>query len=334
MVAKNLQPKSKHHHVWANYLARWSENGRDVYYTTETGKIAFDSVKGIAMEKWFYKVKRLTDSHVNIIKGFSDKSTEALRENHMSYLKDFLFRQKLEDIYTKSGKKVEGVEDALHATRCNMLENLHSAHENEVKPIISALAENNLEILDDSRNLILFLQFFGHQITRTKAFKDVVMASTGGAKSRTEKHIAKEIQGCWWFLSYMFGMNIGASLLSTRKEDKHCLLINTTESPFVTSDQAIINTHPSLRDDVFEPPEDEHCDFYYPVSPNVAYMINKSDRFEPGKVNVSENIVKELNIKMAKKSNKHIIGNTKESLTPLRKYVGKNLDTIKGSRAL
>ena len=329
MVEKNLQPKSKHHHVWANYLSRWSENGRDVYYTTDRGKIAFDSVKGIAMEKGFYKIEYLTDSHVNIIKRFSDKSPGRLREINMNCLNGFLHRQKLEDIYIKNGKKVEEVEEALHATRCNMLEDLHSAHENEVKPIISALAENNFEILDDSQNLTSFMQFFGHQITRTKAFKDAMIVSTCGAKSRTEKHIAKEIQGCWWFLSYMFGTNIGASLFSTRNEDRHCLLVNTTSCPFVTSDQTIINTHPSLRNDVFEPPEDEHCDFYYPLSPNVAYMINRSDRFEAGRVDVSEDIVKELNIKMAKKSNKHIIGKTEECLIPLRKYVGENLDTVR-----
>ncbi len=327
-MEKHLQPKSKHHHVWADYLRRWSLNNKDVHFTTAKRNIVCDSVKGIAMEKHFYQITPLDRAHIAVIKGFSVKSPKELQELHMSYLKDFLLRQSLEGKYRKSSVQIEEAEKLLFAMKCNMLENLHSSHENETQPIITALANRDLTILNDANNMSLFMQFFGHQISRTKMFRDITIVTMSGFKSMTEKNMAVVIEECWWFLSYMFGMNIGADLFATRKEDKHCLLINNTEIPFITSDQPIINVHESLQDNIVAAPDSKQCDFYYPISPKVAYMVNKSERFERGLVEVSLEAVNELNIKIAKKANVHIVSNDTASLKPLIKYVGAWLQTV------
>jgi len=328
MVKKHLQAKSKHHHVWADYLRRWSLNGRDVYYTTAKGNIVCESVRGLTMEKNFYQVKKLSDAHIEVIKGFSSKSSESLQAHHMSYLNDFLHMQELEEIYKKSGKEIEEVQKVLHASKCNMLEDLHSAHENEVQEIISSLANRDLATLTDNKNFILFMQFFGHQISRTKTFKDTVIAGVSRTDSKTSINVAKDMNECWWFLSYMFGINIGSELYLTRKKDAHCLLVNNTSIPFITSDQPIINVHELLDDEKIEPPSDDHCDFYYPISPKVAYMINRSDRFHRGINNVTIDIVKELNIKVARRANVNIISNCKDTLKYLLKNIGFHLNVV------
>lgn len=183
--------------------------------------------------------------------------------------------------------------------------------------------------------MIYFMQFFSHQSSRTKNFRDSIGA--GLAKSRptldkaTEEqvnYIMKMTQESWWFIEYMFGMNMGWSLYLDRKYDVHCLLINDTNTSFITSDQPIVNVHQALTDEI-ETPEDHECDFYYPISPNVAYMINKSNRFPRGRFQVSVDDVEEMNIKLAKKANFHIIGNSKESLEPYNKYVKTNFNAIK-----
>lgn len=327
MVKKYLQAKEKHHYVWAQYLKRWSANERDVYYTTQKGNIVCESVRGVVMNKGFYQIKNLTSSHLDVIKGFSSKSPENLQEQHMLLLNDFLRRQKLELLYEKSNIKNLEAEKLLYATKCNMLENLHSSHESECKSIISALASRELNILNDTQNFMLFMQFFGHQIARTKTFKDTVIAGVSGTNNTT-LDIARSMNDCWWFLSYMFGMNIGANLYVTRKDDVHCLLINDTEIPFITSDQPVINVHEGLIDSQNIPPKDEECDFYYPISSQVAYMVNRSKRFEPGVVNVDFNVVNELNTKMAKKANVHIISNSFESLKLLKKFIGLHFNNV------
>ena len=69
MVKKHLQAKSKHHHVWAEYLRRWLLNERDVYYTTAKGNIVCKSVKGLAMVKHFYQVKPLANALDGVLRG-------------------------------------------------------------------------------------------------------------------------------------------------------------------------------------------------------------------------------------------------------------------------
>ncbi|GIU04826.1 MULTISPECIES: DUF4238 domain-containing protein [unclassified Shewanella] len=336
---KSLQGKKNHHHVWANYMRRWASDNKNVFYTTKNNKniVRKDSVKNVAVERHFYRVQPLTREHVQVIKRWSSESPEDLQELHMSYLNDYLKMQYMASVYKQSGIKDEVADKMLEAWRCNGIENYHTAHEDEVQDVLKALANRDLSVLDDSENMIHFMQFFGHQIARTKNFKD--LANTGMGKSNEliderlralAEHIAKLTQECWWFIGYMFGMNLGRSLYLDRKDDVHCLLINDTVTPFITSDQPIANVHQALTDEI-KPPEDHECDFFYPISPNVAYMINKSNRFPRGKVQVSVDVVEEMNTKLAKKANVHIIGDSEESLKPYKKYVGVNLNAVKSA---
>ncbi|EEZ40958.1 DUF4238 domain-containing protein [Photobacterium damselae] len=319
---KHLEAKKNHHHVWANYMRRWSPDNKQVYYTTKKNNdIRLDSVKSIAVERDFYRVKPLKPEHVQVIRIWSLKSPKDLHELHMSYLNDYLKMQYMESLYVQSGKKDETVDKLIEAWKSNGIENYHTAHENEVQEILEALANRDLSILDKDDNMIKFMQFFGHQIARTKNFKDTI-------SNAADNHIKTLTLECWWFIGYMFGMSIGRSLYLDRKDDTHCLLINDTDIPFITSDQPIVNVHPALTAEV-KPPEDHECDFYYPISPNVAYMINKSSRFPCGMVQVSVDVVEEMNINIAKRANFHIIGNSKESLKPYKKFVGLNFNAVK-----
>lgn len=329
MAKKYLEAKRQHHHVWANYLKRWSINAKEVYYSTRTGKIALDSVKAIAVEKDFYQIKPLRNNHIKLIKYFSSLSPANLQELHASYLADFLLDQRLEEIYQKSEMPDQEIDDIFNSLRCNSLENLHSIQENEAREVIESLAKRELNALNNSQNTINFINFFGHQISRTKTFKDTVLTALLKIDKETGTSHAESLSECWWFISYMLGMNIGADLYATRKVDNHCILLNDTGIPFITSDQPIINVHTSLSGDKISPPDDEHCDFYYPITPSVAYMINKSDRFQRGANHISTDVVNELNIKLARKANTYIVSNSKDSLKPLLQYIGQHFKLVK-----
>ena len=104
----------------------------------------------------------------------------------------------------------------------------------------------------------------------------------------------------------------------TKSTDNHVFLINNTNEPFITTDNPIINIHDSLSKlSPFEPPT--NSDFYYPLSPKYAYMINNSSKYGQGKRGVTEIEAKELNLKLAKKYNHHLIAQTKEQLQEIRK---------------
>ncbi|WP_445398432.1 DUF4238 domain-containing protein [Zobellella sp. An-6] len=329
---KSIEATKNNHHVWANYMKRWSPDKKHVFYTTKKNKkTAFDSVKNVAVERDFYRVQYLTPEHIEAIKNFSKKSPKELHEQHMSYLSDFILMQQIEAMYRKSNVKDNTADKMLEAWKSNGIERLHSAHEKEVQIVLAGLAGHDLSVLDDSKNMCCFTQFFAQQITRTKTFRDAVLTGVSNkATTDEEKHLAKMMKECWWFISYMFGMSMGRSIFLDRHDDNHCLLINDTDIPFITSDQPIVNVHQALTDEI-KSPENHECDMYYPISPSVAYMVNKSNRFPRGKVKISVDVVEEMNIKIAKRANVHIIGNSEESLKPYKKYIGINLNAIKAS---
>ncbi|WP_449124087.1 DUF4238 domain-containing protein [Pseudomonas viridiflava] len=319
MLRKDLEAKKRHHYVWAKYLTRWGSGTNKVFYTTKTGKIAHDSVRAIAADNYFYKITSLTNMQVEVIKGFSRKSPDHLHQQHVSYLNDFLRMQHAEAIY-ESGVQNQEAELHLHAMKCNLLENLHASHEKEALTVLSSLADEQLDVLQDGQHMIEFMMFFGHQISRTKPFRDGVIQAQP-RRNALEIEVADAMAHAWWFLSYMFGMSIRFNLYASRQNDRHALLVNETNVPFITSDHPIVNVHPCVSETEFVAPE--HADFYYPISPRVAYIICDSERFTSGKNLVNEDTVVELNTKVAAQSMVHIIGDTEKAILFFQTYIGR-----------
>lgn len=320
MLRKELQVKKRHHYVWANYLTRWGNGTSNVFYTTKLGKIAHDSVRAIAVDDYFYRLTTLTKKHVEVIKGFSKQSPDHLQKQHMSYLSDFLHMQHLETLYHASGIQDQDAEALLHASKCNWMENLHSSHENSALKVLTALADEQLEVLQDKDHMIEFMSFLGQQIVRTKAYRDEVLRRLGRCND-LEVEVADAVAHSWWFLSYMFGMNIGFSFYSFRHDSRHALLINDTDISFITSDHPVVNVHPCVSETELSVPE--YADFFYPISPRVAYIICDSERFTSGKHNVDEAIVNEFNSKVAAQAMVHIVGNSDSAIRPFKKHIGK-----------
>lgn len=330
MTQKYLQAKINHHYVWADYLKRWSQNNRDVYYTTKRGNIASDSVRGIAKERNFYKVTKLDNTHIEIINALSNRSPKYNQKHHKLCLARFLKRQKIQAQLEKSSKNNnEKIERFRQTLDSNGLEDLHSSNEKEVQGVLSCLANRDLSILKNDKNIINFCIYIGHQITRTKGFKDSVIIHSAELIRKEHPSVGEAIGECWWFISYMFGMNIGLNLYNTRHLDKHCMLLNDTDVPFVTSDQPVVNVYKSLSELELIPPADHECDFYFPISPSVGYMINRSDKCKQGINVVSSDTVSELNIKLSRRANIYIVGSSKESLVPLTKHIGFHSNKVK-----
>jgi hypothetical protein len=324
MKKKVLQAKKNHHYVWAHYLARWSVDGKNVWHTTPTGKVVRDSVRAIAQEKYFYKSKELTMNHIQIIKFLSSFSPKSQQVQHEAFLSDFLTVQKLSAVYRANGVPNLEIDEAFNAIRCNMMEDLHSFHESEVQSIIDRLISGDISILSAEDNQIKLFEFLGHQIARTKNFKETFFTSTLAAFQINGDaiQVRELIEDCWRFISYMFGMNIGLELYATRHSRIHCLLINDSEKGFISSDHPVINVHQNLKEELVISPTDEECDFFFPLSPKVAHMINKSDVFSPGMSMISEEIVMEMNQKIAKSARTYIVGADRDTVALYSKLVG------------
>ncbi|MPX97881.1 DUF4238 domain-containing protein [Salinivibrio sp. VYel6] len=310
---KKEEIKRKHHYVWAKYMKEWSSNGRDVFYNTKNRKtVQKDSVRGLNMEKDFYMITPLSKEQVGVIKTIS-KLNPALHEQHMEELSSFLAMQ----VYIESKTRINPDEKENNKTwnkwQSNQMENFHAHYENKALPIITRLKKTDLSILESKENSLNFMIFLGLQHMRTKKIKDTI-------KNIKNKEHFKDIEKCWWFLSYMLGKNIGTSLFSKMNLDNHSLLVNTSSTPFITSDQPVINSHNSVCGKMKEPQEEE-LDLYYPLSPDLAYIITRSKRFTSGVVSTGGEVADEMNRKIAMEANHHIIGSTKEAVDAYKKYV-------------
>ena len=319
MPAKKMQAKKNHHYVWAEYLKRWSKDGRDVCYVSESGKIAKDSVRGLAKERHFYQSRSLSPLQLEIIRLFSSKADANIQRGHTSILSKYLQIQRREELLSLLGNTDADARGALEVLNANFIENLHAIYENKAKPILHSLASKDISPLQDDDQLLRLSMFLGQQTTRTSVFKQQCLAVA-------DSRVREDMEGCWWFLSYMFGVNIGSMIYKARSSLTFCLLVNETRTNFITSDHPIVNVHEGLDEDRISPPE--KADLFYPISPKVALMANDSDRFASGLNNVDESFVLRMNDRISKASEKTIFGMTPEDIRPYRLNVGARLTMI------
>lgn len=106
-----------------------------------------------------------------------------------------------------------------------------------------------------------------------------------------------------------------------------CLLRNTSTENFITADHPITNVHQSCDGDLSSPPEE--ADFYYPISPRYALMLNTSDRFQPGVSDVDAHFVQSMNLKISEGAEATIFGLSKEDIQPYRAILGQRLKRVK-----
>ncbi|TXL09856.1 hypothetical protein BMR04_16570, partial [Methylococcaceae bacterium HT3] len=109
-------------------------------------------------------------------------------------------------------------------------------------------------------------------------------------------------------------------LLDTKHDDGHCLLINNTSVPFITSDHPVIHIPFTMREEN-RLSGARNVDFYYPISPKIAYMIKTGDRLGSSKVEVTDNEADEMNSNIAKRANVHIFGDSESAIKPYRKQL-------------
>ncbi|EJG1673720.1 TPA: DUF4238 domain-containing protein [Vibrio parahaemolyticus] len=325
---KSHQLKKENHYVWANYLRNWATGDvrNNVWFNKSKGGFAYDSVKMLAKQKYFYQISPLTKEHVQLITIISSKGQ--LHKLNMNMLQKLLLIQDIENVHKASGKPNSEVEITIEAHKHNTLENLHTAYEGSVAEVIPKLINRDLSCLDDTKQLTLFCNYLGQQLTRTKSFRDTALLAISKGDGGQLKEVHRISTECWWFISHMLGQNIGYSIFASRKRDNFCLLLNETTQPFITSDNPVENVYKGLSE-TMTPPEDEQFDLYYPLSPTVAIMISSSHRYPAGESILTLDDVDELNTKIAKGAYVNIFGCSEESLKPYGKFVGNRYKRVK-----
>ena len=319
-MKKYKEIKRNHHYVWRHYLRRWAKNN-NVFYISKSGKVSNDSIKGLAKEIDFYKINLLNSEDVDYIRRFSSHSPEFLQKIHESHLKHFIQLSSISNTILKSGIKSEELESIDNAIRHNSLEDLHSIFEDTAVNVINELSKGNDSILKKNATMIPFCSYIGHQIARTQAFKEQSLKAVKAGMLRTNanpEYLAL-FEKNWWFLSFIFGLNIGMSLYESKERDKHIFIKNNTATPFITSDNPIINVHKSIAG-LAELEAPTEADFFIPLSPKYAYMINNSSDYDHLSNSIAVEEVNNFNNAIYKKSYKTVFSSESRVLNELIAY--------------
>lgn len=323
-MRKYAQIKKKHHYVWSFHLKQWA-NGKDIYYITKKGNIACDSIKGLSCERGFYKISPLNKNDIEFIRTMSAISDVNLQKQHNKFLSTFVALSHISNVCQNSKIKSDEVNNVHLAIMYNSLENLHSGFESGVKPVLEKLHHGASEVLNANQNMVAFCSYIGQQ--RTKTFKEKSLTAINRNISASNENnigiseyrrIQKLTEKNWWLLSFMLGINVGYSLYLTRLNDNHIFITNNTNTPFITSDNPVVNIHSSLSA-LEENEAPEKLDLYFPISPKYAYMINESTEYDSFTDYLSESEVEMLNAKMVEKADETIFGNSNEILKSLKK---------------
>ena len=318
-MKKYKQIKRNHHYVWSHYLKSWAQ-GNDVFYISPSGKISRGNIKGLAKETDFYKINPLNKEDIEFIKMWSSKSPKPIRKIHNSHLKTFIKLSRISNSISQSDINSKELRTVDKAIRHNSLENLHSIYENLAVEIISGLSQGKSKLLNSNKNMVAFCGYIGHQISRTKMFKDISLNTSKNAPEIANNYpeYLKLLHKNWWFLSFMFGTNIGMNLYETKNKDNHIFISNNTSVPFITSDSPIINVHSSLNKLPSDVPPSS-ADFYIPLSPKYAYMINNSYDYNHLANSITIDMVNRLNGCILKKSHQTVFGSSDVVLKELKK---------------
>ncbi|MHC2435316.1 DUF4238 domain-containing protein [Bradyrhizobium sp. USDA 4451] len=293
--------KRRQHHVWQHYLKSWTVDGQ--IYCLRDGMIFATGTNSVAVDRDFYKLHKLIDDDLALIKMLAiDAGHPLAKRHHENLLVNLAGPARFLEENRHWLNNVEKIEELLDVHQTNALEDYHSGVENRFLPLLDMILAGDLSFYESDAQCITFLHFISMQTMRTKGVKERTI-------DRVKLHDGKDLTRIWDIMSAMFAFNIGMTLYLERKQRKLIMLDNNTDVPLITGDQPIINLH----GDGVRPPTE--LSFYYPVSPRSALLLPEVDE-EPAfsSPSLTAAQVGDLNREMRRASHSQLFGQTRESL--------------------
>jgi hypothetical protein len=132
-----------------------------------------------------------------------------------------------------------------------------------------------------------------------------------GARSNMKQEDFERYMRIANVLTHIMATNVGRSLIGEHEHHRVILLDNTTDIPFVTADQPVINLSAIPKN--FKPPA--KFELYYPLSPTKAMMLLEPDSAHmPHRLSMSAEQVHHYNLLMAAHSFRQVYSNSKAEL--------------------
>ncbi|MFK9007774.1 DUF4238 domain-containing protein [Pseudomonas pergaminensis] len=248
--------KRRQHHVWQGYLKSWLVDDKIACMTGD--KIFRGSTLNIAVDRDFYAIKKLNKLDVLLLERLiEDTRSDPAKRTHRGFIQKFMIPEALEGLNAEADALID-------VYRTNVLEDHYANIERSFIPLLARALKGDVSFYLDDKECIIFIHYLCSQHMRTKAIQTKIV-------EKSYKGTGLDFSRIWPIMAHMYAINIGGPVYVERRRRKLVLLKNHTDMPFITGDQPVVNLL-SVSD---EPPTE--LAFYYPISPNLALLINEVD---------------------------------------------------------
>lgn len=322
------EKKRDQHYVFQAYLKKWANVGNGKIWCLREGEIFDVKPRNIAFEKDFYRIKSLNEKEVDFIKLFFNKYSDSFKEGVEKFLDlytmfdryELAFKQLrgfLPEECNEADEALQEVFSDIDIAKNNTLEDVYASFEGESICWFERLIDGNVDFFyNATEEKEKFINFVCMQYYRTLTMKNNSLAVL---KEAERIFVNNEFpKGCLHAESLVIPILwiISARCADAIMKFPLTLLLNKTDTPFITSDQPVINTEANYKDLLQEPSD---LIFYYPISPFVAIVLN--DRRVEKKIELNESKeIERYNDMIAEASNKMIFSNDADTL---KRYIKK-----------
>ena len=264
----HIENKKRQHFVWRKYLRKWAINEKIFCLMGE--RIFEGGLMNIGQEKYFYKLKELTDQEISFLKALVESDNRPMiRKLNRGWIDFFNKVFEFKKLIDSKGISHPEIDKMFDTIICNYEEDFHCSIESEGVELLEMLYNKDLSFYNDDNMLISFLFFICQQYFRTQKLSSNVKNAIGSFKGLN-------IEAMWSVLRHTSATSVGFSLYQDRNKFRPVIIENKSDIPFITGDQPVINTY-AIGLDLDEEPVD--LEFYYPLSPAIALLLTGKDKY-------------------------------------------------------
>ena len=285
----------------------WSNKYQIFTSFKSSGKIFKTNLDRVAQERFFYSLEEFTEEEEIILKELIELwSNEIVRPLVMEFYHLITSFSKIyRAIKNKdlSSTNSATIDKELALLKANTMEDLHTSFEKFGEKLIEIRKVEDLEFLDEDRELLITMIYISFQYLRTKNMQEIIKPTINKYPYLSNKFLN--------FFPFIYAPQIADSL-TYEKNIKFIFFDNKTDIDFITTDQPIINAKKHI---VNEAGVVAQLDYYYPITPKIAIIIHYQEQEEKRKyILIEKKQVNYYNNLMISNAKEFVFSTTEEQL--------------------
>jgi hypothetical protein len=302
--------KKNQHYVFQAYLKPWSDD--EQIWCLRRGEIFRSNLRNVACERFFYRSYPLTTEEREFVdKVMIDDAPEHLKIILQKFMKMYCIGHQIKAIEKKRASWSSEREALLDTFIETGSEDWHTKVEEGFLPFLNQMREGKIDFYQDWKLATMFLFGLCAQFTRTKQSREAALRVMGDeVKGRRTVNMMS-------VLASLVAIRLSYGLLLERKSFKVEIVENESNTPFITTDQPVINMRGDMKA-VGVPPDE--FELFYPVSPKRAMAFLKKETTVP--LTISAIAADAYNVMAAQHSHEQIFCNSQEYLETFSKVIG------------